>query len=389
MIYLVYYLDSKGELTNIRVEADTREDARILSRIPERRIQHVREDLIGRLLQIIEPPGPPVKNQAIFLQTLSSSLSTGKTVKQAIVGLLDEVTWIKFDKEEFEKCEELADFLKLFKFDRNAILLAETATRTGRFTEALQRAANYLLDQEKAKNEVASEVRTGITYIIMGTLFFILVPLFIGANMQEMQASGAKMIKPNEFTTLLITWGTLVENYWFIPIIVTPFFFWYRHEIWRTIRVLPLLRIIHTKNKLDRAVRFVGAYSMLHEVGMVDSEAILSLLQCSKGEDSEIYKSMYAKLATSQDLGRTFDKQDWPLALRETMGVFNEVEEKERFNILNALQISLHMEHLHYTRTLSKMLSRIGFFMMVACAISAVMGFYLPIVQGATSGRML
>ena len=389
MIYLVYYLDAKGELANIRVDAETREDARLLSRIPERRIQYVREDLIGRLSQLLEETGPPAKNQAVFMQTLSSALSTGKTVRQAISTMLEEAKWIKFDETELEHCEELSDYLKLFKFDKNAILLAETASRTGKYAEALQRASKYLLDQEKAKNEVAGEVRTGITYITLGTLFFILVPIFIGSSLTDMQIGGASVFKPNEVTTVLVAWGNFLSNFWIYPLIASPVVFWYRQDIWKAIRGLPLLSTINQKNKLDRAVRFIGAYGMLHEVGMVDSEAVLSLLQASKGEDAEIYKAMYAKLATSEDLGNTFEKTDWPLALRETMGVFGDVEESEQAKILQALLDSLHIEHLHFSRSVSKSLSRIGFFMMVSCVLAAVIGFYLPIVAGASSGAML
>ena len=180
-----------------------------------------------------------------------------------------------------------------------------------------------------------------------------------------------------------------LRNFWFYPLLTSPVFFWYRADIWKAIRGLTLLNTINQKNKLDRAVRFIGAYGMLHEVGMVDSEAVLSLLQASKGEDAEIYKEMYARLATSEDLGNTFEKSDWPLALRETMGVFGEVEEQEQFKILEALLDSLHIEHLHYSRSVSKTLSRIGFFMMVSCVLAAVIGFYLPIVAGASSGMTL
>lgn len=387
MIYLVYYLDGRGELTSVRVDAESREEARLHSRIPERRIQHVREDLVGRLAQALEPPGPPSKNQAVFMQTLSSSLSTGKTVKQSILGLLEEATWLKADKNDLDECEELADFLRLFRFDRNAILLAETASKTGRYVEALQKASRYLLDLEKAKTEVASEVKTGITYIILGALFFILVPLFIGSSLEEMSASGGAF-KPNRVTELLVGWGSIIASYWALPLIAAPFVFWYRVEIWQVIRGLPILRVINEKNRMDRAVRFIGSYSMLHEVGIVDSEAILSIMQASRGEDTEIYKRMYAQLATSQDLGTTFDKRDWPIALRETMGVFGEVDESEQHRILETLLESLHMEHLHLSRLVSKNLSRIGFFLMVSCVVAAIIGFYLPIVAGASSGAI-
>ena len=387
MIYLVHYLDSKGELSNIRVEAESREEARLFSRIPERRIETVREDLVGRLSQALTPPGPPSKSQAVFMQTLSSSLSTGKTVKSALNGLLKEVEWLKFDKDKFDQCEELADYLRLFRFDDNAILLAQTATKTGKYVEALRKASRYLLDQEKIKSEVSTELKMGITYIVIGTLFFIMVPLFIGSSLEGIQSGAATMFKPNSVTTILIAWGGIITAYWFVPIVALPVVFWYRVIVWRLLRGLPLLRIVHQKNRMDRSVRFVGSYSMLNEVGIVDSDAILAIMQASRGEDAEVYKRMYAQLATSETLGSTFDAQDWPVAVRETMGVFGEVDESEKVKILATLMETLHMEHLHLSRSISKSLSRIGFVMMVSCVLAAIIGFYLPIVGGATGGR--
>lgn len=389
MIYLVQYLDSKGEMASLRIDADSREDARILSKIPERRIQSVREDLVGRLVQLIEPSGPPTKNQAVFMQTLSSSLSTGKTVKQAIASLLDETDWIQAKSEELADCEELADFLRLFRFDKSAILLAETATKTGKYVEALQKSSRYLLDQELAKSQVAAELKAGITYITLGILFFTIVPVIVGSNLSSMRDSGSIMFQPNEVTTLLIHWGAMIENYWYLVPLTLPLALWYRSDIWRLLKHLPFLRIFNYKQVMDRAVRFIGAYSMLHEAGLVDSEAILAIMNSSKGEDKTVLKQMYAELASSQDLGKTFNKQDWPLALRETMGVFGEVEEQEQNKILSALLEALHIEHLHYTRQVAKLLSRLGFILMVSCVIAAVIGFYLPIIAGASSGAAL
>ncbi|MBV1882311.1 MAG: type II secretion system F family protein [Pseudomonadales bacterium] len=387
MIYLVHYLDSQGQLTNVRVDADSRDEARLLSRIPERRIEMVREDIVGRISLALTPPGPPSNSQAVFMQTLSSSLSTGKTVKSALLSLVAEAKWLKYDEDKLDQCEELADYFRLFRFDKNAILLAQTATKTGKYVEVLQQASRYLLDQEKIKSEVSAELKMGITYIIIGTLFFLLVPLFIGASLEGIKTGSAAMFKPNAVTNALIAWGNMISAYWFVPVFVIPVVIWYRVILWQLIRGLPFLRVIHQKIKLSRSVRFVGSYRLLNDVGIVDSGAILSILQASSGEDAEVYKRMYAQLATSETLGATFDLQSWPVAVKETMSVFGEVDEAEKVKILRALEETLHMEHLHVSRTLSKTLARIGFVLMVSCVLAAIIGFYLPIVGGASGGR--
>ena len=55
MYYVVQYLDAKGEQASIKVEASTREEARWHSRIPERRIIAVREDVLGQIAFAVDP----------------------------------------------------------------------------------------------------------------------------------------------------------------------------------------------------------------------------------------------------------------------------------------------------------------------------------------------
>ena len=131
MYYVVQYLDAKGEQASIKVEASTREEARWHSRIPERRIIAVREDVLGQIAFAVEPPGPDRKNQALFMQSLSSSLSSGKTVKQSVEQLITKNRWLKAKQEKIDDCESLADYLALFRFDHFAILMARAAEKAG------------------------------------------------------------------------------------------------------------------------------------------------------------------------------------------------------------------------------------------------------------------
>jgi len=128
--FIIVYLNGQGETSRLRVQSLNVQTARLNSRIPERRIVSVRPDILWSLRQFVDKGTPGMKNQAIFLQNLSSALATQKTIRESVSTLVKNSSWLNIKQEKLDQCEELADFLRLLRFDKNSILLAETAQRT-------------------------------------------------------------------------------------------------------------------------------------------------------------------------------------------------------------------------------------------------------------------
>lgn len=385
MHFIVHYLDSRGDSASVRVEAPTKEEARWASKIPERRIVRVKDDYLGQLSTLLEPPGPDIKNQAIFLQALSSSISTGKTVHQAIDRQSQHSGWLRAKKNKLDECETLADYLKAFRFDRFAILLSKTAEKTGRYSEALRQSSQYLIAREKVNTEVHSEFRTGITYIILGLLFLIVVPLFVGSTLEEIQKNKSLKLDINEFTEFLLFFGAFLKTSWpFILGAIALFILYFRY-FWTVLKRFPYLRLFHLKTLLSRGLQFLSAYKMLHEAGCVDKEIILELLQSSSGSDRTVYQRMYAHLAKSEDLQSAFHEDDWGLTVRDGMSIISDVDKDQQHEMLVAMLETSQMESVHVTRQISRGLSRIGFLLMIFSVLSAVFGFYIPIVSAVST----
>ena len=385
MIYLVNYLDARGELASIKVEANSKEEARWASRIPERRILAVKEDILGRISASITKPGPDAKNQAVFMQTISSALASGRTVHQAIGSALSNSSWLKVKKDKLEACENLADYLALFNFNGFAILMARAAEKSGRFSGALRESSKYLLQKEKIKSEVSTELRTGIIYIILGLAFFILVPLVIGDTLSSMINSANAMIVPNEFTHIMLGLGWFFKTYGPYILGALAIALFNRRIVWGVIKYWPFFNLFERKKVLDRGTQFLNAYKLLREVGFTDSEIIYEMLNASTGRDRDIYQKIYAKLASSEDMASAFDDDDWDAALRDGVGVLAEVDDEQQQYILSALLETAHMQNVNAARSVSKALARIGFMLMVLSVISAILGFYLPLAGAASN----
>ncbi len=387
MIYVVNYLDSRGEPSSLKVEAGTKEEARWNSKIPERRITAVREDFVGRLAAAVEFSAPDAKNQAVFMQTLSSALASGRTVNQGVNALLDTSKWLSPKQENLDACESLSDYLKLFHFDGFSILMARAAEKNGRFSEALRESSKYLLNKEKIRTEVSSELRLGITYIVLGLAFFIIIPLFLGDTIRDMMG-GALNLKPNNFTLVLLGLGDIIKNYGFLVAIIAPLILIYRKICWRLVKGLPFFSLFHNKRLLDRGTQFLSVYRMLRKSGFVDTDIIYELLASAKGEARDIYGRIYAHLASSEDLSTAFDEEDWDPTIRDGMSVISQVDDEEQAHILEAMEATMQLQNIHAARRVSKALSRIGFSLMVASVLAAVLGFYLPLAGSASGGGL-
>ncbi|MAR92506.1 MAG: hypothetical protein CML06_16740 [Pseudomonadales bacterium] len=386
MQYVVQYLDAKGESASIKVEAGSREEARWHSRIPERRILAVREDVLGQIAFAFEPPGPDQKNQALFMQSLSSSLSSGKTVKQSVEQLIRKNRWLKTKPDKLDQCESLADYLALFRFDHFATLMARAAEKAGDYSHALRQSAQYLLSREKIRSEVSSELKNGLLYIFLGGGFFFVVPAFLNNSLQSLMGMSSNgFVKPNQFTLTLMALGQFTKDYaWFLPLLFLVVFF-YRKPLWNLVKRLPLFNLIELKRIQERSTEFVAVYEMLQSAGYVDSEIVAEAMQATRGEKRAVYQRVYAHLAKSEMLADALDAEDWDESLIDAMQVFNEVDADQQQFILASVKDTLHLKSVHTSRQISKYLSRIGFALMILAATVAVLGFYLPLAGAASN----
>lgn len=384
MIYVVNYLDARGELASLKVEASSKQEARWSSRIPERRIIAVKEDILGRLAAALVGLGPDAKNQAVFMQTVSSSLASGRTVHRAVRSALGTSSWLKVKKQALDQCENLADYLSLFKFNGFAVLMARAAEKSGRFAEALRESSKYLLQKEKIQSEVSTELRTGMVYIVLGLGFFVFVPLLIGATLEKMVNSSSTMIKPNEFTHVLLALGDFFRVYGPYLLAGSFFLLLYRRVVWQLIKRWPFFNLFHQKRILDRGTQFLNAYKLLREAGFTDSEILYEMLGASGSTDRAVYQQIYAKLASSEDISNAFSEDDWDPVVKDGMAVLTQVDEEQQRYILQALLETTYMQNVHAARNVSKSLSRLGFILMVMSVVSAILGFYLPLA-GATA----
>ncbi len=387
MIYLIHYIDSRGYSAHLRLEADSKEEARWLCRIPERRIESVNEDYIGRIKLLFESPPPDLKDQAIFLQTLGSAIASGKTAKNAILNLVGLSSWLKKKNFNFEKCQTIADFIKEMRFDLTTVLLLESAEKTGKHVEALKKASYFLIDKQKISAETDSQLKAGIFYLVFGLLFLLVAPTILGKTLMDLVSSLGGKFKPNIVTSILIVWGDLIRAYYWVPFIFIPVFLKFKKESWSLLQKMPVFSLLQRKTLLARGITFIMTYEMLHEAGFVDSDAIYLLMRSSRGETAKIYRSIYSHLATSRDMVTGFHKDEWPSTIIDSLSGFVDMDKTHGQFLMDTLKESLNLENVQVAKTIARKFANIGFFMMILSVLCAAVGFYLPLT-GAVNGML-
>jgi len=383
--FIIVYLNGQGETSRLRVQSLNVQTARLNSRIPERRIVSVRPDILWSLRQFVDKGTPGMKNQAIFLQNLSSALATQKTIRESVSTLVKNSSWLNIKQEKLDQCEELADFLRLLRFDKNSILLAETAQRTGQYSQALRRASRYLIEQEQVGAEVQKELRMGYVYLVCGLLFLIFLPFFMNYAIAEIRGAVGAQFNGNQVTQCILLWHQIIQVIWPFCLVLVPIIIWFRWSLLLYMKRVPFFVTVYYKRILDRAMRFLSAYELLHEAGVVDSQAIVSLLQASDGDERALYQRIYARLASSQDLAGAFTQEDWPMVLQDLMRAMPHVNFEEKQKMMISVKETLYIEHLHITRVLAAFVSKAGFLMMLCAVIAAAIGFYVPLANMASN----
>lgn len=385
MHFIISYLDSRGHYNRLRVNAKSVQQARLECRIPERRLLAVREDRIGAWLLRWETGVPGMQNQAIFLQNLSSSLAAGRPIGEAVRQLVKQSKWLKVKPERLNQCQELADYLRLFNFDRNTILLAQTGQRTGQYAMALERAAQYLLDRERLGAEVQKDLHIGTVYLICGLIFLTGLPFFMEYAIGEIRQAVGSEFQGNVVTKAVLFWQQLIVHSWPLWLVAALVFWRYGPVLVRVLKHAPGIGLMYYHRLLDRAHRFINAYELLHGAGIVDSQALLALLEAADAEDRKVYQRIYARLANSEDLAVAFNHEDWPLALRDVMAVLPDIAFEEKLKVIKAVKTTISVEYMHVSRALASRLARSGFLLMLVSVIASAIGFYVPLANMATA----
>lgn len=103
MWFRVKGIDNEGKLVSRKIDADSETMAISLSGFSTARLESVKPDMFAAFLYEAQYPTPTLRDQALFLSSLSSLVISGQNIQEGVQRLLAINTQFKVDKAALDQ----------------------------------------------------------------------------------------------------------------------------------------------------------------------------------------------------------------------------------------------------------------------------------------------
>lgn len=372
--------DFSGGTTTVRIEAENAEQAARLSGYGPGTILSVDKDVLGNLIAQFTDPKPELNVQQIVLSNLSAMVEAGASGEQAIRALLAKVSYIRYDEKALSHCQTVPEYLRALKFDNMVVLLARAGQESGDLAGALYKAAEYVEEQIKIKEESGRGIMGGILKMAMGIGAMLFLPLLMGPQVEKfMQMKGVKL-RPTIFTDILLAIQEFERTYWYLIPIIAIVVFLARKPIWNAVRGLPLFRMWVDIGNIRRALSFISTYAVMIEAKVPTEKAIEMISSEMSGDDQGIFLSIRDRLQEGSFLADALDPELWPESMRSGLANFDRIDESQRTRVLRSIANNLRLEQRAVMRGFERLAGMLGMGTLILAILIAVLGFYSPLV---------
>lgn len=339
MKWTIAYANQLGALEQVQIDADTREEALSISRIPASKLVKVTHE--SKFASLMDPaPSMPV--QIAFLASLSSAVGAGKAVDTEVINLVESNKAFARKLPAVKAKTLCSQRFRILKFHQIAIMLAEVGERSGTIAGSISMAAKMLSGNYRLEKEMKKGIKPQVIVMCAVVLMLCAMPYLFDGIFKEMMAPGAGIsINITLTTELLFAIKKFLDSAWFVPIIVIGLIITFRGPIWRKVRSWPLLRQVNELNKTRRAVRFISTYSTLDFAGVPAAELLSKLRDSSSGEDRHAYSNLYDQVDKGKALSESFQAEFFPDLMIRCLYGMESLDRQSRRESLDMLQGNL------------------------------------------------
>jgi type II secretory pathway component PulF len=364
----------------VRIEAENAEQAARLSGYGPGTIVSVDKDVLGNLVSQFTDPRPELNVQQIVLSNLSAMVEAGASGEQAIRALLAKVSYIRYDEKSLAHCQTVPEYLRALKFDNMVVLLARAGQESGDLAGSLYKAAEYVEEQIKLKEESGRGIMGGVLKMAMGIGAMLFLPLLMGPQVEKfMEMKGVKL-RPTIFTDILLAIQQFERNYWYLIPIIAVAVFVARKPIWNSIKSLPLFRMWVDIANIRRALSFISTYAVMIEAKVPTEKAIEMISAEMAGADRDIFLAIRDRLQEGSFLADALDPELWPESMRSGLANFDRIDESQRTRVLRSIGNNLRLEQRAVMRGFERLAGMLGMGTLILAILIAVLGFYSPLV---------
>jgi type II secretory pathway component PulF len=324
---------------------------------------------------------PKKETQALFLATMSSQIlakqNYSANLKRTIAGYKDLI----YSQEEIDGASKLSEALRALKFNPLVVTMAEVGESSGQLGETLREASRSLIYQLKLKEELGKDMRSGLVYLVIGLVMFMVISLGFAPLIKGIMNEPGLRFDIKLPTRIMLNTHAFITTYWPFLVIAIGVVTYWRNAVWRTIRVFPLLRTIWMVQLLTRGIHLLAAYRPLFRSGITSPVAIELIMHGMTGDNKLAYKDVSNRLGLGLTLSNALDSVDWPTTLRQGMVGFEGAKHDVKESILESLTEVMILQQRINGRKVAKVALVVGMFAAVASILLMVFGAVFPLQQ--------
>lgn len=378
MKWTISFANQLGALEQVQIDADTREEAIALSRIPESKLVRVSHE--SKLTALMDP-APSMPLQIAFLASLASAVGAGKAVDTEVLNLVETNKAFAHKLPAVKAKTLCSQRFRILKFHQVAVMLAEVGERSGTIAGSISIAARMLSANYRLEKEMKKGIKPQVIVIIAVVLMLCAMPYLFDGIFKEMTTPGAGISINLTITThLLFAIKAFLDSWWFVPLIVITLVVVFKSLIWKKARTWPLLRQVNELNKTRRAVRFISTYATLDFAGVPAAELLAKLRDSSSGEDKAAYAVLYDQVAKGKALSESFDPQFFPDLMIRCLYGMEALDRNSRRESLDMLQGNLFTSVEILAETVVARFKLIAFVTLAIVLGIILTGVYYPLI---------
>lgn len=378
MKWNIQYATSLGQAALTQVEADNREEALRLSRIPPSKIVKVTQESGWR--ELLDPP-PPKTTQIMFLASLSSGVAGGKSVDKEFLSLCEGQKAFAPKLPALKAKTLCSQRLRLLKFDSLAAVLAETGERAGTVGASLGLAARMLSDNYRLEKQMGKGIRPQL--ILMGIMAILLcaVPYLFNDIFAELRLPGLGVrITLTPTTHLIFALKAFLDMFWWLVVGILVTLYVLRSKLWKVTRNWPVLRTKNQLNKTQRAVKFLSTYTTLDGAGVSATEMLTRLRDGSKGEDRDVYAHLLGEVQRGRSLSEAFIPAHFPDLMIRCLYGMESLDKAKKADTFSTLQTNLLTQVDILQDSVVNTFKTVAMLVMFTVLIIVLTGIYFPLM---------
>lgn len=377
-LFKVRYVDQRGEVHSVSVEARGKLEAEKKVGISSSRILSVSIDLAGTLFGQLKRSRLPLRTQANFLRGVSARISSGDPPSLALDSVVTRMPQFAKYVQEVRTVQLFSDKLQILGFDPHVIIMAKVG-ETADLGGVLSRGVKDLIKRDALRGELFKAVPS-ILVAVLGFLIFLILPHFIGPQIESIMKVKGLTFQTNAATDIVLGLNSAERTVGFGAVLIVALAGIGLRVLWTQLKRIPPFRVVDELQRTRRSLDFVLLFWPLYSAGIKTEPALQKMADGTNGAMRESLLGMIHHLNMGGQLATAFERESWSQLLDLAMSGFDRSRDSERAEIMANLAESLESEQRDLITLACRVLNLSALIVSVSAVLMIFLGMTLPLL---------